>query len=211
LANRKKGRRTRPRQRNAGGRSASGAPAEQQDQQAATGTQPKPQVPRKRKERGAAAATGAQRQVRGKHRRAATVELDRDGRPLSPWHPLPLSEILIFVGAIACVIGMIRSSHGFAAGAPTLLSGLVIVGLATMEFTWREHRSGFRSHTILLAVIPVIVVHSAIVLVAILVAKVTRLLNVGVLVAIDLPLFIFLFRALRARFVDARFRTASRR
>ncbi len=106
---------------------------------------------------------------------------------------------------------MIRSSHGFAAGAPTLLSGLVIVGLATMEFTWREHRSGFRSHTILLAVIPVIVVHSAIVLVAILIAKVTRLLNVGVLVAIDLPLFIFLFRALRARFVDARFRTASRR
>lgn len=124
-------------------------------------------------------------------------------RPRAPWHPLPLSELLILVGAIATVIGLRRSSSGLSAGAPALVAGLAAVLIGTVEVTLREHRSGFRSHALLLAALPVIVFHSAVVLVVAAFTPVSRALNVG-LVVLDLALFALLFKLLRARFEDAR-------
>lgn len=131
-----------------------------------------------------------------------------EDRPQAPWHPLPLSELVIFAGAIAFVVAMIRlSDHGFAAGAPLLLAGVLAVGLGTAEVSWREHRSGFRSHTLLLAFVPVLALHTVVVLSLSALLGPSRALNVAML-AIDVVVFALLARYLRTRFLDAR---ASRR
>lgn len=123
-------------------------------------------------------------------------------RPRAPWHPLPLSELLILIGGIGVIVGLKR---GISSGGPTLLAGLGAVVLGTLEVTLREHLGGFRSHTLMLALLPVIVFHSGVVLIVAALAQVPRALNIGLL-AIDGALFAFLFKLLRARFLDARHR-----
>jgi hypothetical protein len=123
--------------------------------------------------------------------------------PRAPWHPLPLSELLILAGAIATVIGMKRLGHGLTNGGPTLLVGLAVVAIGTIEVTLREHRSGYRSHTTLLALAPVVVFDSLAVLGVSVFVTPSRLMIVGLL-AVDVALFVLLYRALRARFVEAR-------
>jgi hypothetical protein len=125
-------------------------------------------------------------------------------RPRAPWHPLPLSELVILVGAIATVIGLAAASrHGISDGGPALLAGLVAVALGTIEVTLREHLSGYRSHTIMLALLPVLIFHSLTLLAVSQLTTPPRLLNVG-LFAIDIAMFFVMFRLLRARFLEAR-------
>ncbi|HSZ69317.1 MAG TPA: hypothetical protein VK756_03045 [Solirubrobacteraceae bacterium] len=124
-------------------------------------------------------------------------------RPPAPWHPLPLSEILILVGALVAVFGFKAVNHEGSAGAPTLIAGIAAVAIGTFEVTLREHRSGYRSHTVMLALAPVLVLDSLIVLVISLFTTAPRLLSVGLL-ALDIALFAFFFRLLRARFLAAR-------
>jgi hypothetical protein len=127
-------------------------------------------------------------------------------RPRPPWHPLPLSELLILVGAIGVVVGFRRGiSHG---GAP-LLAGIAAVALGTLEVTLREHRSGFRSHTVMLAALPVVVFHSVVALAISAFARIPPVATVG-LFALDLVLFLALFKLLRSNFLTARTRTAGR-
>src|SRR5205807_336787 len=59
--------------------------------------------------------------------RGAARQRSRRERPQAPWHPLPLSELLILVGAIGTVVGLQR---GISRGAAPLLAGLaaVVVG-----------------------------------------------------------------------------------
>ena len=122
-------------------------------------------------------------------------------RPRAPWHPLPLSELLILVGAIGAIVGAIRLSESdTSSGRVTLLAGLGAVAIGTVEVTLREHLSGYRSHTTILAMLPVIVLDAPLVL---LVAPFTPLMKVALLV-FDGMLFAFLFKVLRARFLDAR-------
>ncbi len=121
-------------------------------------------------------------------------------RPRAPWHPLPLSEILILVGAIGTVVGLRRGgSHGTA----PLVAGLVAVGLGTFEVTTREHFSGYRSHAIILALLPVLVFHTVVVLGVSAFTTVPAFLTL-VLLPLDVALFVFLFKLLRARFLEAR-------
>jgi hypothetical protein len=148
-------------------------------------------------------AVSAQRRARTPRQAGAAGARSADERPPAPWHPLPLSELLIFIGAIVTVIGLRRTSSGFSAGAPALAAGLAAVLIGTIEVTLREHRSGYRSHALLLAALPVIVFHSLVVLIVAAFTPVPRLLNVGLLV-LDVGLFALLFKLLRARFVDAR-------
>jgi hypothetical protein len=121
-------------------------------------------------------------------------------RPEPPWHPVPLSELLILAGAIGTVIGLNR---GISHGGPPLIAGLAAVVIGTAEVTLREHLSGYRSHTLILALLPTIVFHSAVVLVVAAFTTTPRALNVALLF-VDAALFAFLFKLLRARFQDAR-------
>ena len=122
-------------------------------------------------------------------------------RPPAPWHPLPLSELLILVGAIGTIVGFNRGEKG---GGPVLFAGIAAVALGTIEVTLREHMSGYRSHAILLAMLPSIIFFTALSLLsAALITPVPTWLRIAPLV-LTVPLFWFIFRLLRARFLDAR-------
>jgi hypothetical protein len=113
---------------------------------------------------------------------------------------------LILVGAIGFVVGFLRASGAGSVkaavsnGGPPLIAGLAAVIIGTLEVTLREHLSGYRSHTIILAVLPVIVVDAAVVLLFSPFGTAARL----ALLAVDMALFAFLYKLLRARFLDAR-------
>jgi hypothetical protein len=72
-------------------------------------------------------------------------------RPQSPFGGLPVSELAILGGAVALVVGVIRQ------GGPALIGGLILCVLGVTEVTAREHFSGYRSHTVLLAAVPAVV------------------------------------------------------
>ena len=63
-----------------------------------------------------------------------------------------MAEFAILSGAVALVVGVIRH------GGPALIGGVVICLLGVLEVTTREHFSGYRSHTVLLAAIPAVAV-----------------------------------------------------
>ena len=93
-------------------------------------------------------------------RRPSRLEI-RDGvpRPDAIWAPFPLTEIGMGIGLVLFLIGF--------TGAPVLLLagvGLLIVVVA--ELCLREHFAGFRSHSILLAMLPVTIVHLGLVVLA---------------------------------------------
>jgi hypothetical protein len=69
-----------------------------------------------------------------------------------------VSEIAILAGAVALVVGVIRH------GGPALIGGVILCLLGVTEVTGREHFSGYRSHTVLLAAIPAVVAEFVIVL-----------------------------------------------
>ena len=46
---------------------------------------------------------------------------------------------------------------GISHGGPPLFAGIAAVLIGTVEVTLREHLSGYRSHTLILALLPVIV------------------------------------------------------
>jgi hypothetical protein len=76
-------------------------------------------------------------------------------RPEAPWGSFPLSELLILAGVIVLVVGLAG------AGRTAIIVGVGLVALSTLETTWREHIAGFRSHTLLLALVPAVAVHAA--------------------------------------------------
>jgi len=138
---------------------------------------------------------------RGARRRAAGEGLKDllpvGQRPVPPWHPLPFSELLILFGAVGTVVGF---SRGISNGGAPLFVGLAAVVIGTVEVMLREHLSGYRSHTVILAGLPVIVLDAVIVL---LIGPFTTSLKIA-LVAVDVPLFVLFFKLLRARFLHAR-------
>ncbi|MCW3027044.1 MAG: hypothetical protein JWN81_255, partial [Solirubrobacterales bacterium] len=88
-------------------------------------------------------------------------------------------------------------------GGPALFAGLAAVMIGTIEVTLREHLSGYRSHALILALLPTIIFHSAVALGVSAFTRVPGWLQVALLL-LDGGLFAFLFKVLRARFIDAR-------
>jgi hypothetical protein len=81
-------------------------------------------------------------------------------RPDAIWAPFPLTEI-------AMAVGLVLFAIGFAGGAAALLlAGVGVLAVAVAELCLREHFSGFRSHSILLGLLPVTAVHLGVVYVA---------------------------------------------
>jgi hypothetical protein len=125
-------------------------------------------------------------------------------RPDAPWHPLPLSELVIVAGGGAILFSFLNGITGSEAA---LLAGLAAVLLGTLEVTLREHLAGYRSHALLLAVLVVVVLHTAIVLVLSSFITFPRDVNL-LLLALDIAVAFVLYRFLHARYVEARRRAA---
>jgi hypothetical protein len=121
-------------------------------------------------------------------------------RPRAPWHPFPLSELLIIAGAVAVLFAL---ANGPQHSVPALLAGLAAVAIGTLEVTLREHLAGYRSHAMLLALVAVAVMHTALLVVLSSFVSFPRAANVALL-ALDVAVAFVLFRFLRARYVEAR-------
>lgn len=125
--------------------------------------------------------------------RRGNRQLGREGeRPQGMFGGLPVSEAAILIGFIGLVIGFVQG------GGVVIVVSLIVVGLGVFEVTAREHFSGYRSHTILLALLPAVAVVAA--LVAIFGAPQQR----GLVLLYLAPPFGVLFWLLRRRFVAAR-------
>jgi hypothetical protein len=132
--------------------------------------------------------------------RANARDRDPDGRPHAPWHPLPLAELLILVGVVGVMVAVFLQK---VVSAPLLVASIAAVAIGTFEVTLREHLGGYRSHTVLLAVVPVVVLHSAVLLIAGAFTSVPRWVNIPLL-AIDIAIFSLLYKLLRLRYLDAK-------
>lgn len=90
---------------------------------------------------GASSGEAPRRPARSRQRSA-------DGPPEAPWGSFPLVELVIFVGLVLLVVGFIT---GGGSGTILIIAGLVLASLGGLELSVREHFSGYRSHTTLLA------------------------------------------------------------
>jgi hypothetical protein len=113
-------------------------------------------------------------------------------RPASPFGGLPISEFAILAGGVALVVGIIRG------GGPAVIVGIIVCALGVLEVTAREHFSGYRSHTMLLAAFPAVGVEVG--LVALLGEPQQR----GLLLLAVVPVYALAFWLLRLRFQTAR-------
>lgn len=128
-------------------------------------------------------------------RRRAERQLGTVGeRPPSPFGGVPVSEIAIFAGLVAIVVWLISG------GLPVLVVGLTVTTLGVLEITGREHFSGYRSHTTLLAAIPAV----ALAIGVLSLVGVNRSNRAPFMLAIAVPVYAFLFWQLRRRFRVAR-------
>jgi hypothetical protein len=125
--------------------------------------QAKPKRRRTRKPSGSTPkARTTRRQARGVSERQpasvkppATRTLGRVGeRPPGIFGGLPISEFAILAGLIALVAGSIDR------GGSAIDVGIVLMALGVTEVTAREHLSGYRSHTTLLAFMPAVIVEA---------------------------------------------------
>jgi hypothetical protein len=95
-----------------------------------------------------------ERRAQSDSRQAGRVLGTVGGRPQGIFGGVPVSEFAIFAGLVCLVVGMI--DHGGAA----LELGIIVMGLGVTEVTAREHLSGFKSHTTLLALMPAVIVEA---------------------------------------------------
>jgi hypothetical protein len=72
----------------------------------------------------------------------------RDERPQPLWGSFPLSEIVIAIGLVMLIVGLFLPPDR---GKIVVAVGLVLASLAGLEVAVREHFTGYRSHTSLLA------------------------------------------------------------
>jgi hypothetical protein len=82
-----------------------------------------------------------------------------DERPKAPWHPVPLVELSVLVGLVLIVIGFFGLDSD--RGRLLLVFGMVLASLGGLDTTLREHFTGFRSHSTVLAALPAVAVAGA--------------------------------------------------
>jgi len=84
---------------------------------------------------------------------------NRDERPRAPWDPFPLVELCALLGIVLLVLGFINIDEE--RGPVLLLSGMALGSLAGLDTVLREHFSGYRSHSAVLAGIPAVAAAAA--------------------------------------------------
>ena len=157
---------------------------------------------RKRRNPGSAprAVSSSRRDERAERRVQASRELKRGSRQLGRegerppglFGSVPVSELAMLIGFVALVIGFING------GGSVVIVGLIVCGLGVIEVTGREHFTGYRSHTTLLAAAPAVILES--IVVAVFGEPTPRAL----LLVFVVPVFAVLFFVLRRQFASAR-------
>ena len=109
-------------------------------------------------------------------------------RPEAPWGGFPLGELTTLAGIVVLVVGFFSDS------ARLIAVGFALVALSATELVAREHFTGFRSHSALLALIA-----GAATAVGLVVADVPRALQLGGAVAVFLAAFWLLRRTFMAK------------
>jgi hypothetical protein len=87
-------------------------------------------------------------------RRSEPVE-----RPKAPWHPFPLVELCVLAGIVLLVLGLLDLDSD--RGRAMLVSGMLLGSLGGLDTALREHFSGYRSHTMILAGLPAVTLAAA--------------------------------------------------
>ena len=82
-----------------------------------------------------------------------------DERPKAPWHPFPLVELCVLAGIVLLVLGLIN--YDTDRGRAMLVGGMLLGSLGGLDTALREHFSGFRSHTTILAGLVAVAVAAA--------------------------------------------------
>jgi hypothetical protein len=75
-------------------------------------------------------------------------------RPKAPWHPFPLIELSVLIGIVCIAVGFF--SRDSPLGRTILALGFVLGALGGLDTAAREHFSGYRSHTLVLAGFPAV-------------------------------------------------------
>ena len=75
---------------------------------------------------------------------------ERPERPDAPWHPVPRVELCVLVGIICAAVGFFTDTR------TVLALGISLAALGGLDTSAREHFSGYRSHTLVLAGVPAI-------------------------------------------------------
>jgi hypothetical protein len=95
-------------------------------------------------------STAPQVPPRAPHRTQDVLE----DRPKAPWHPFPLIELAVLIGLVCIAVGFF--SRDDAAGRTLLALGFILGALGGLDTSVREHFSGYRSHTLVLASFPAV-------------------------------------------------------
>lgn len=129
---------------------------------------------RKQRQRARAAAVSSSKAAPAEARRQVTADNSRapredrlarfevrDGvaRPQPVWAPFPLTELGMAAGIAIFAWGFLSDGDG----ALWLMSvAALLLAVVAGELCLREHLAGFRSHTLLLAALPVMALHAAV-------------------------------------------------
>lgn len=81
--------------------------------------------------------------------RSRPGRVSAEDRPPPIWAPFPLTEVVIFAGIALMAWGLLSGAGPD--GNKRLITGLVLASLAGLELAIREHVTGYRSHSSLLA------------------------------------------------------------
>ncbi len=129
--------------------------------------------------------------VRTETRRRRAGRPSPDERPPPLWGSFPLTELIILAGLVLMGWGFLQGVGD--EGNSKIAAGLAVASIAGLELSVREHVTGFRSHTTLLA--------GAVAIAAIVVTGfVIAVQTLGVLLITGLLVFAGSFYALRELF-----------
>ncbi|MEZ5074596.1 MAG: hypothetical protein R2691_07150 [Solirubrobacterales bacterium] len=159
---------------------------------------------RKRRARSAAAAGGGERAARPAP--AARPSSGRaDGPPPAPWGSFPLVELCVLAGIVLLVVGFVL---GGSRGAVMIAAGLALGSIGGLDVSIREHFAGYRSHTLVLAGVPALIVLGLLFYLA--PAGLPQLARLAIAVAVFAAAALLLMRTFSSRSGGDRLRIAPR-
>ena len=115
-----------------------------------------------------------------------------DEAPPAPWAPVPLVELCVLAGLVLIVTWVLSDGSR---SRLLLGCGIALAALAGLELSVREHFTGFRSHSTLLAGVVAILAGTALLLLTAL----PQPLLLGIAIAVFGAVFVALRSAFRAR------------